>query len=285
MRTFSDLGREQQDGAFADAVWADIHNVLTAGPATQPGKSLFEYGVFAQQIAAELALDAEDPKSAHSWIAALDRWLDWSGAILGRAESHLLWARFHRLADDPDEARQHAAQALAYATDPRQPLALIAAQRVLGQLALEARRYDEAAEHLQASWELAGRCQAPYEQALTLLELAELAARTDDIEEVRRLLREARSICEQLGAKRSLARADLIEASLSKIATAHPAGLSAREVEVLRLLTAGTTDPEIAEALFIGRRTVATHVRHIYDKLNVSSRAEAAAWAIRIGIA
>lgn len=63
----------------------------------------------------------------------------------------------------------------------------------------------------------------------------------------------------------------------------HP--LSPREVEVLRLLADGASDPEIAAALFISRRTAATHVRHIYDKLGVSSRAAAAAWAVRNGLA
>jgi DNA-binding CsgD family transcriptional regulator len=52
-------------------------------------------------------------------------------------------------------------------------------------------------------------------------------------------------------------------------------------MEVLRLLTTGKTDGEIAEILYIARRTAATHVEHIYTKLNVSSRAEAAAWAVR----
>jgi non-specific serine/threonine protein kinase len=61
--------------------------------------------------------------------------------------------------------------------------------------------------------------------------------------------------------------------------------LSPREIEVLRLLVDGATDAEIAAALFISRRTVATHVAHIYAKLGVSSRATAAAWAIRNGIA
>jgi len=54
---------------------------------------------------------------------------------------------------------------------------------------------------------------------------------------------------------------------------------------VLRQLVTGKSDAEIAAVLFISRRTVATHVRHIYDKLGVSSRAEAAAWAVRQGIA
>ena len=68
-------------------------------------------------------------------------------------------------------------------------------------------------------------------------------------------------------------------------ATVAPGGLSPRELEVLRLLTAGRTDSEIADALFISRRTAATHVRHIYEKLGISSRAEAAAWAVRNAIA
>ncbi len=62
-------------------------------------------------------------------------------------------------------------------------------------------------------------------------------------------------------------------------------GLSAREIEVLREMVAGKSDADIAAVLFISRRTVATHVRHIYDKLGISSRAEAAAWAVRKGIA
>ncbi len=58
-------------------------------------------------------------------------------------------------------------------------------------------------------------------------------------------------------------------------------GLSPREREVLRLLVKGSSDQEIADALFISRRTAGTHVSHIYHKLGVSSRASAAAWAVR----
>ena len=54
-------------------------------------------------------------------------------------------------------------------------------------------------------------------------------------------------------------------------------GLTPREIEVLRLLAAGRSNPAIAEALFISPRTAQTHVQHILDKLDVSTRAEAAA--------
>jgi non-specific serine/threonine protein kinase len=64
-----------------------------------------------------------------------------------------------------------------------------------------------------------------------------------------------------------------------------PLALSEREREVLALLVEGLTDGEIARELAISRRTAATHVRHIYDKLRVTSRAEAAAYAIRRGLA
>jgi ATP/maltotriose-dependent transcriptional regulator MalT len=67
-------------------------------------------------------------------------------------------------------------------------------------------------------------------------------------------------------------------------ASAAPAGtggLTAREREILRLVVAGKSNPEIGEALFISHRTVATHLRNIYDKLGVGGRAEAITTAIR----
>ncbi len=59
--------------------------------------------------------------------------------------------------------------------------------------------------------------------------------------------------------------------------------LTSRERDVLRLLVEGKSDKEIAEALFIGPRTVQTHVASLFVKLNVNARAEAAAVAVRRG--
>ncbi|MBA2754246.1 MAG: tetratricopeptide repeat protein, partial [Chloroflexia bacterium] len=63
-----------------------------------------------------------------------------------------------------------------------------------------------------------------------------------------------------------------------------PSDLTARELEVLRLLVEGRSNPEIGEALFISPRTAQTHVTHILAKLGVTSRTEAAARAVRDGL-
>jgi DNA-binding CsgD family transcriptional regulator len=62
------------------------------------------------------------------------------------------------------------------------------------------------------------------------------------------------------------------------------AGLSARELDVLRLLAAGQTNRQIADALVISSNTVASHVSHIFAKTGVANRAEATGYAHRMGI-
>ena len=61
---------------------------------------------------------------------------------------------------------------------------------------------------------------------------------------------------------------------------AYPAGLTAREVEVLRLVAAGLTDAQVAEHLVISVRTVNTHLTSIYNKLGISSRTAATRLAV-----
>ena len=63
-----------------------------------------------------------------------------------------------------------------------------------------------------------------------------------------------------------------------------PAGLSMREVEVLRLAAAGRSNREISEQLFISPNTVANHVRAILLKTSSANRAEATAFAARHGL-
>jgi len=65
----------------------------------------------------------------------------------------------------------------------------------------------------------------------------------------------------------------------------YPAGLTAREVEVLRLLADGLTDLQIAEKLVLSPRTVHAHISSIYSKLGVTSRSAATRYAMEHGLA
>jgi HD-GYP domain-containing protein (c-di-GMP phosphodiesterase class II) len=69
-----------------------------------------------------------------------------------------------------------------------------------------------------------------------------------------------------------------------RTADVRPAGLSDREAEVLRLVAQGLSNREIAEQLYISRRTAEHHVQHIYAKIGVSSRASAALFAMEQGL-
>ncbi|MDQ2651771.1 MAG: LuxR C-terminal-related transcriptional regulator, partial [Chloroflexota bacterium] len=61
-------------------------------------------------------------------------------------------------------------------------------------------------------------------------------------------------------------------------------GLTAREVEILRLIAAGRVNREVADELFISPATVARHIANIYRKLDIDSRAKLAAYALRQGL-
>jgi DNA-binding NarL/FixJ family response regulator len=69
-----------------------------------------------------------------------------------------------------------------------------------------------------------------------------------------------------------------------RIAPTYPDGLSQREIEVLRLITAGKSNREIADELIISPNTVANHVRNIFNKTNAANRTEVATYAIRHGL-
>jgi non-specific serine/threonine protein kinase len=63
-----------------------------------------------------------------------------------------------------------------------------------------------------------------------------------------------------------------------------PAGLTPREIEVLRLIAAGKTSKEVAEDLVLSVYTVERHITHIYGKIGARGRAEATAFALRHGL-
>ena len=275
---------ERRQGKRA-AAWGHIRAGLPEGAATSIAHIYFVYGLALQRVAARLALDEGKTQEALPWIDAHEHWLDWSGRVLDRAASVLLRARYHLACGDGDMARSLAEQALQTASEPRQPLDLLAAHQFLGTLATENGQFAEAERHLTDALALADVCALPYEQALIGLDQIRLLAAQDRWEETLPLRRKCRTTLARLGAAPDLARLDELEAqSADGSLTVLPAGLSARQAEVLRLAAQGLSYAEIGERLFISPRTVARHLQSVYDKLGVTSRAEAAAFAFAHGL-
>ena len=73
----------------------------------------------------------------------------------------------------------------------------------------------------------------------------------------------------------------LIGPGLDLVALHAPAGLSVREVEVLRVLSRGLTNKEIAARLDISVKTAGNHVQHIFEKIGVTTRAAATLFAMQ----
>ena len=126
----------------------------------------------------------------------------------------------------------------------------------------------------------------PLELALTCEEAAAAVTRRGQRDRACGLLEQAAASCERLGAARDLARVD---AALRSLGVRHrrqgtrgrPASgwrsLTATELTVANLVAEGLSNPRIGERLYVSRRTVQTHLAHIFAKLNLSSRAELAA--------
>ncbi|WP_165964125.1 helix-turn-helix transcriptional regulator [Actinomadura sp. KC216] len=128
-----------------------------------------------------------------------------------------------------------------------------------------------------------------YETAAVLTDAASTALATNNRPGARSRLREAHAIATDLGAEPLLARInDLIDRGRLGDAATAPArnvfDLTPRELDVLRLLARGRSNPQIAEDLFITTNTVATHVTRILTKLGVATRTEAASRAHQAGL-
>ncbi|MFP5406746.1 MAG: response regulator transcription factor, partial [Gammaproteobacteria bacterium] len=95
------------------------------------------------------------------------------------------------------------------------------------------------------------------------------------VEQATTLVQEARTLAEETSTPCKSA------APIDPGAGRHPAGLSSREVQVLRLVAAGRSNREIGERLFVSSNTVANHVRSILTKTRTANRTEAAAFALR----
>jgi DNA-binding CsgD family transcriptional regulator len=155
---------------------------------------------------------------------------------------------------------------------------------MLGILHADAGQHVSAEEQFAQALALADACRAPWERALTLIAHAELLVNTHDHGRAHVLLDEAKALCLPLGAIPALTRIERLTARLASPTDRPPWGLTAREVEVLRLVAAGMSNSVIAERLFVSPSTVKVHVGNIFAKLGVTNRAAAVRLAIDYGI-
>ena len=141
-----------------------------------------------------------------------------------------------------------------------------------------------------AAWDQADQ---PYVLAMTTLRAGEAALAAGDRDGAARRLRRAAELADGLGAHplgeevATLARSARLPMRAGRSGSG-PApgrlGLTTREFEVLRLVAAGRSNPEIAAELYISAKTASVHVSNILAKLGVSGRGEAAAAAHRLGL-
>ena len=130
---------------------------------------------------------------------------------------------------------------------------------------------------LRLAWTIWQDIDAPYDAARVRVVIGLACRALGDRDAAEMELDAARRIFAHLGAWPDLARVDALASDASPGSAAHP--LSARELEVLRLVAAGKSNRTIAAELFISQRTVERHVSNIFDKLDLSSRAAATAYA------
>jgi len=179
-------------------------------------------------------------------------------------------------AKDVRAARAAAVQLSELAAGPPARLLEAMAAQAMGAVLLAEGDARGAIPKLRSSWRAWRDLDAPYEAARVrvLVGLACRALHDDDGAEME--LDAARGAFVELGAAADLARVD----SLSRAAGGTAVGgLTAREHEILRLIATGRTNHAIATDLVISEKTVARHVSNIFDKLGVSSRAAATAYA------
>ena len=174
-----------------------------------------------------------------------------------------------------------------------------AVDRILGLLAGLTGRPNEADSHFAAAADLCQRAGYRPEYAWNAHSWASVLAgvytdgstpatrKSGGAEKAMALLDEALDISQELGMGPLAAKSSNLHKSIAQQLThvaEYPDGLTRREVEVLRVLAHGKTNPEIGEELFISLNTVTRHLSHIYTKTGAANRVEAAIYAANHGL-
>ncbi|MGI9557155.1 MAG: helix-turn-helix transcriptional regulator, partial [Solirubrobacterales bacterium] len=194
------------------------------------------------------------------WGAANGNWVRWR---------HLA-AAAHAVQGDPVEAGQLAAESLGRARRFGAPNEIAISLRVLGVVTGGEEGLDALAESS------AMQNVSPLERAQALVEYGVLLRRSRRRRDAREPLREGLAIAHASGASvladRALEELQATGARPRTVARSGYDALTARERQVARLAADGLSNPEIAQSLFVTRKTVEAHLRSVFRKLDVTGR-------------
>ncbi len=158
----------------------------------------------------------------------------------------------------------------------------------LGMLASLMERYGDAERHFEDALAMNGRMGHRPALAKTKAEYAAMLLKRSgagDGERARALATAAIVEAESMGMRPTVERAQEVLSSLGHPKRrAYPAGLSEREVEVLRLVAHGLTNAQVAEALVVSQPTVASHLQSVFNKTGSPNRAAATRWFGQSGL-
>jgi DNA-binding CsgD family transcriptional regulator/tetratricopeptide (TPR) repeat protein len=258
----AELHRLRGDFAAAEAAYRDASRF---GREPQPGLAL-------------LRLARGDGDAA---AAALRRALGETNEPLQRAVLLPAYVEVALVLDSVDEAVSASAELDEIDERYGRPMLRAIAAQVRGSVELARGEPQAALRSLRVAWQVWEELDAPYEGGRVRL-LVGLACRALGDEEGAALEFEAaRAAFDALGAAPNVERVDALAGRAGATET-H--GLSARELQVLRLVASGRTNRQIAGELVVSEHTVARHVQNIFAKLGVSSRAAATAFAFEHGL-
>jgi DNA-binding NarL/FixJ family response regulator len=251
----AELHRLRGDFAAAEAAYQDASRF---GREPQPGLAL-------------LRLAQGDAPAA---AAALRRVLAGTAEPLKRAVLLPAYAEAMLAVPDGEEARRAADELAELAAQSGSAMLGAMAARVRGATALAEGHPEDAVDALQTAvggWQ---DLNAPYEVASARLLMGVAFRALGDEDGAVMELGAARSAFDDLGALPDVVHVDTF---MRPAPDTH--GLTAREIEVLRLVAAGKTNRQIAGELVVSEHTVARHLQNIFAKLRVSTRAAATAFA------
>jgi DNA-binding CsgD family transcriptional regulator len=260
-----ELHRLRGDFAKAEEVYREASQ---SGRAPQPG--------LARLRLAQGRVDAAK--------AAICRLLD-EGSKDSRGRSMMLSAAVEILleSDDRPIARRAADELSTIASRIDTPLLRAMSAHATGAVLLAEGDARAALTSLRNACTIWRELDAPYEAARVNVLIGLACRALGDVDGAQLELDAAVRVFRQLGAAPDLAR---LESQAETVAVASPGGaLTAREIEVLRLVATGKTNRAIADALSISEKTVARHISNIFTKLDLSSRAAATAYAFQHGLA